>query len=563
MTNYLPRINTVLNDQGLRVAPPPAGPKVTILGVTSNSAIPVNEPFTVTSVEKAVNSLYFDYAGNTYGIPSGQKPGELSLAIEEAVAAGAPNIEVMVIAVASGNDLVDWTAPWAAGGPRYDALETAYDVLRNRELDVVVPTNTFIDDQIYTGFSDGLGPDGTRNFGKQLADFCFQATTEENSCIGVMGTRPVLSWAARHAPSTTNGGTYYAGYSGEATDGLGLHTNTTISGELVSLFGTEWITGGFGASNSVKLGALSASEFSTPSTTLVKEWHAYHAYLANAPVGFLTDIHSGKYVSNIYDAWLAGAEDSAGNILSDINQNTATDVSSAYFANWQAKDSDGNAAVDGRNIKVDAGAYLSVFSTPLRSVGTQTSAQALTVGASLANTSRNTAGAHAYAGLITSLAPQSSTTNKKMDGVIQLKLLSAKQANDLTGMRHVTMYSRSTGLTVASGVTGAYNVSKYVRSDYVRLTTVRTVHAAVDLIRSVANKYIGEPNNAPQMNALDAEIDQVLLSMKGSGALNAYTFSISSTPDQRVLGELDINLTLVPAFEITTINLTVSLAKEI
>ena len=130
-------------------------------------------------------------------------------------------------------------------------------------------------------------------------------------------------------------------------------------------------------------------------------------------------------------------------------------------------------------------------------------------------------------------------------------------------MRHVTMYSRSTGLTIASGVTGAYNVSKYVRSDYVRLTTVRTVHAAVDLIRSVANKYIGEPNNAPQMNALDAEIDQVLLSMKGSGALNAYTFSLSSTPDQRVLGELDINLTLVPAFEITTINLTVSLAKEI
>ena len=563
MTNYLPRINTILNDQGLRVAPPPAGPKVTILGVTSNPAVPVNEPFTVTSVEKAVTTLYFDYAGNSYDIPSGQRPGELSLAIEEAVAAGAPNIEVMVIATASGDDLVDWTAPWAAGGPRYDALETAYDVLRNRELDVVVPANTFIDDQIYTGLTDGLAPDATKNFGKQLADFCFQATTEENSCVGTIAARPILSWAARHAPLVVSGGEYYNGYVTGSGDGDGFTTNTTLSGEMVSLFGQGWITGGFTAAGSTKKAVIAAAEFSTPSTTLVKEWHAYHAYNANAPAGFNTDIHSGKYVSDIYDAWLAGAEDSDGNILSDIDANTATAVSSSYFTSWQATDSEGSAAVDSRNVKVDAGAYLSVFTTPLRAVGTQTSAQALTVGASLSNTSRNTGGAHAYAGLMTSLAPQSSTTNKKIDGVIQLKLLSAKQANDLTGMRHVTMYSRSTGLTVASGVTGAHNVSKFVRSDYVRLTTVRTVHAAVDLIRSVANKYIGEPNNAPQMNALDAEIDQVLLSMKGSGALNAYTFSISSTPDQRVLGELDVNLTLVPAFEITTINLTVSLAKEI
>ena len=51
--------------------------------------------------------------------------------------------------------------------------------------------------------------------------------------------------------------------------------------------------------------------------------------------------------------------------------------------------------------------------------------------------------------------------------------------------------------------------------------------------------------------------------MKGQGALNSYDFSISSTPDQRVLGQLDINLTLVPAFEIQEINLVVSLSKEL
>jgi hypothetical protein len=566
MTNYLPRINTILNDQGLKVAPPPAGPKVTILGVTSNPAIPVNEPFTIGSVEKAINSLYFSYDGNTYGYASGQRPGEMSLAIEEAVNGGAPNIEVMVIKIASGDELVEWTAPWSAGKERYDVLEDAYEVLRNRELDVVAPAGIYLDDQIYDDTGTLEAPSSPEvNFGKQLADLCFQATTEENSCVGVIPTRPVLSWAMRNCvvADTGAGGSYYAGYTTGATDGLGFQTNTILSGEMDTLFGVEWISGGYGASKAVQLLAHANVEFGTPSTTLVKEWHAYHAYLPNGAASFVSDMHSGKYISTAYRGWLAGAEDSAGNILSDIDADTASEVSSLYFASWQATDSDGNVAVDSRSEKVDVGAYLSVFSTPLRAVTTQTSGVALTLGAALSNTSRNTSGGHSYAGLITSLAPQSSTTNKQVGGVVQAKLLSAKQANDLTGMRHVTMYSRSSGLTVASGMTGAHNVSKYVRSDYVRLTTVRTTHAAVDLIRSVANKYIGEPNNAPQMNALDAEIDQVLLSMKGSGALNAYSFSISSTPDQRVLGELDINLTLVPAFEITTINLTVSLSKEL
>ena len=124
------------------------------------------------------------------------------------------------------------------------------------------------------------------------------------------------------------------------------------------------------------------------------------------------------------------------------------------------------------------------------------------------------------------------------------------------------MYTRSKGYVVSKDVTGAHNVNPYLRSDYVLLTTVRIVQTAVDLIRSVAEDYIGEPNNAPQMNALNNEVDQVLLSMKGS-ALNAYDFVIRSTPAQRVLGELDIDLTLVPAFEITTINLTVSLASSL
>lgn len=556
MTNYLPRVNTVLNDQGLKVAPPPAGPKVTLLGVTSNSDVPLLEPFTVGSVEKAINSLYFDLSGVAGGWPSTTFPGELALAIEEAISAGAPNIEVMVIGHYSGSTLLDYIKPTSMQSGRYQDLDAAYQILRNRTMDVVVPVGAYIDDKIYSTVSGQ--PISSWNFGKQLADFCFQATTEENSCIGVIANRPVLSWAMRQAPNLSTG---FSNYFGDHTGSpVGLSADSTILSEIATLFGTYWVTGAHGMPSTAYRTAMASVEYGTPSTRLIKEWHAYHAY-PQVSSSFYSTVYNSKFYNTRYLAWLSGAADQDGKTLSNIDPDTATSVSPTYFASWQATDSDGAAAVDSRNVKVDAGAYISVFTTPLRSVGTQTSSRALAMGAALSNTSRNTDGSASYAGLITSLAPQSSTTNKQVGGVVQLKLLSARQANDLTGMRHVTMYSRTNGLTVASGVTGAHNISRYVRSDYVRLSTVRIVHSTVDLIRSVANKYLGEPNNAPQMNALDAEIDQVLLTMKGQGALNSYSFSISSTPDQRVLGELDINLTLVPAFEITQINLVVSLSK--
>lgn len=533
MVNYLPGTNVTLNDLGLKIAPPPAGPKVTLLGVTSNTGINVNEPFTVSSVEKALNALYFDMSG-VAGWPNTTFPGELSLGIEEAVNAGAPNIEVVVIGQYRGQALLDYLAlsgNYPTG--RYTDLSGSYNLLRNRDLDVVVPLGVHMDDIV--------NPTDTLHFGKQLANFCFQATKEQNSAIGVIPVKPPLQWALKHAATIVTG------------------TNTTLSGELVSLFGLS-ASGTYPTTPAAFRSGLANMHFGTPSVTLLNEWVNWHA---RTGVGCISTVGNASEYSTFHSNWLKGAADQNNNILDNITEAAATSVSSNYFTSWQAVDSDGVPATDTRAIKVDAGAFINVLAAPIRSVNTQIRSAALGYGAPLSNTSINTAGAAAYAGLITSLAPQSSTTNKQIGGITSAKLISARQANDLTGMRYVTIYSRAKGLTVSSGTTGAYNVTKYVRSDYVRLTTVRIVHAAVDLIRSVADKYIGEPNNAPQMNALDAEIDQVLLSLKGQGALNGYQFTISSTPNQRVLGELDINLTLVPAFEITRINLVVSLSKEL
>lgn len=530
MTDYLPNFNVTLNDLGLKIAPPPAGPKVTLLGVTSNSSITIREPFTISSVEKAINALYFDLSGTN--IPgglagvTGRIPGELSLAIEEASAAGAQNIEVVVIGHYSGSALLNYIRADLDPTGRYVDLSGAYDVLRARDLDIVVPVGAHIDAP-FTGTSVA-----SYSFGKQLANFCFNTTAESSAAHGVIGVRNPLEWAAFHA--------------------TGLKTlSSTLSGELITLFGGTPVTGNGFSTAALQAAQIKAINFSTPSSELIAQWQDYH-------------VNDSSLVMNAsYQAWLYGAYDQAGNKLSNTSDTSSTAVHSNYFASWQAVDGDGVAAVDSRGVKVDAGAYISVFTAPVKAAGTQIRSLALGLGAAPSNTSRNTCGAAAYAGKAISLAPQSATTNKRVDGISYMKLLSVSQANELTGMRHVTMYQRTKGLVVAKGITGAHNVTKYVRSDYTNLTTVRIVSTVVDSIRALGDKYIGEPNNAPQINSLDTEISQLLLSMKGQGALNAYDFSIQASPDERVLGILNISLTLVPAFEIQDIYLNVSLSKEL
>lgn len=560
MADYLPGINVTLNDLGLKVAPPPAGPKVTLLGVTSNPGLRIREPYTVASVEKAMNTLYFDLpstvapgsiGAGVYG-SNGRVPGELALAIEEAINAGAPNVEVMIINTLSGNALLSYLEPGNGNYQRFLDLSGAYEVLRNRDLDVVVPVGVSIDAK-FTG--DGQG---SFNWGKQLADFCFRSTQESNSAVGVIPVRKPTEWIFSHRALLYPNATYKA----EIDTLFQFPLTGVVADGTVDDYFTEPWTNSIVFTSDAKKKVLAGIDFGTPSASLINEWQVYHSYPGKTAKGEVSIATPANY-SSVYLNWLYGAADQDGNMLSDTSEADSRSVKTEYFENWQATDSDGVLAIDARSNKVDAGAYISVFSAPLRSIGTLVRSVALGFGASPANTSRNTTGAAGYGGKITSLAPQSSTTNKQIDGVTALRLLSAKQANDMSGMRHVTMYARTKGLTVASGSTGAFNVTKYVRSDYTRLTTMRIVSAAADLIRTVGDKYIGEPNNAPQMNALDAEIDQLLLSMKGQGALNSYDFSISSTPDQRVLGQLDINLTLVPAFEIQEINLVVSLSKEL
>lgn len=516
----LPALTVTLNDLGLKIAPPPAGPKVTILGVTSNSSIPVRDPFQVTNVGQAASSLYFSGAsGDTY-------PGELALALEEAVGGGANAVEIVVIGHYSGAQLEDYISPKGTGMlQRYADLDLAYDMLKNTELDVVVPVGAWADATGVTG-----------SFSNQLANFCYQATSEfDNTCIGVIGMMPVLTWA----------------YTWKET----LYT-TSLSGEVGGFYGT--------ANDEANKNSTGNMMFGVPSLSLVDEWTNYASQQDDDATSVAPSVlDTNEEFPTVFSNFLKGATDSAGVFYPENADNLADSVNGSYWISWQATDSLGAVKTDQKGNRVDAGRRVCIIASPMITANNQTRDLARGVFAPLSNTVYNTDGAAAYAGFMNTLIPHSSTTNKVVANLKARRPLSAKQANKLAARRLTTFMNKRAGHTVASGVTGAHNVSKYVRSDFVRLSTMRIVDAALQAIKAVAEPFLGEANSAVNRNAMQAEIDRVLFRMREAGALNDYEFFVAATPDQQVLGEVEIDLTLVPAFEITKISQSVSLAKTL
>lgn len=170
-------------------------------------------------------------------------------------------------------------------------------------------------------------------------------------------------------------------------------------------------------------------------------------------------------------------------------------------------------------------------------------------------------GAAAYAGLVSSLNPESAPTNKIIPNAIGMRYsLSPSQLNDLTGFRYVTFRQRHGGaIVVTDACTAASPLLDGSKSDYSRLSTLRITFAAVNVVRSAAEPFIGEPNETPQHNALNTAIRSGLDSMKKAGALNDYRFSITADIRQKILGEGSIDLEIIPALELRRIRVSVAL----
>lgn len=294
---------------------------------------------------------------------------------------------------------------------------------------------------------------------------------------------------------------------------------------------------GSAARSGYTMGTDTGILFGTPSLTLTNNW-----------VNYVTGGYPDR-VNSIHLNYMNG---------SDTTYNTNYLIASAF----QARTSAGVGAVDDLGRKVDAGAYINVVAAPLKSTSAVVRKIAIEKSASGSNVTYNTNGAAAYAGLIASLVPHSGTTNKSIPGIVGARKLSLTQVQYLTDFRMVTLLDRPRGFVVVKGVTGAFKVDDYTKSDFTQLTTGRITQSAIDVVRNAADPYIGEAMNPATMNAMREAIETGLRGMKLAGALNRYEFNILASPDQQALGIATVDLTIVPAFELTQVNVSVKLAKS-
>ncbi|MGD9697429.1 hypothetical protein [Acinetobacter sp.] len=98
-------------------------------------------------------------------------------------------------------------------------------------------------------------------------------------------------------------------------------------------------------------------------------------------------------------------------------------------------------------------------------------------------------------------------------------------------------------------------------SDYERLTTYWIVKEAMRITRAIAGDYLGRPSSTEILQSMETRLKTDLNTMVPK-YLQAFNFKIKSDAKQRVLGQVEILLILVPVFEIRDIRVPVILSAD-
>ena len=169
-----------------------------------------------------------------------------------------------------------------------------------------------------------------------------------------------------------------------------------------------------------------------------------------------------------------------------------------------------------------------------------------------------------YIAYNTMILPESAPTNKTLPKAKSLKYsFSNAQLNAITGNRMVTFRSKNDrnnnkSVVIVDGVTCAAP-----NSDYTRLTSFKVIRYIVDDIREVADPYIGEPNTVENRNALSAAISKRLSIHKTAGRILDSEFQLIATAEDVLIGEAELELTIVPPQELRRITTVVGLKASL
>lgn len=167
-------------------------------------------------------------------------------------------------------------------------------------------------------------------------------------------------------------------------------------------------------------------------------------------------------------------------------------------------------------------------------------------------TLEGTYSAAAVAGLLSTLSPQSSPTNKVLPGVIELsQRFSYGELQQLVQGRVMVLEQRQ-GVRVVRGLTtddGAFT----------QVTTRRITDFAKAGIRRASGPFIGRLNNQRVRAALQGAIDGFLATMLGDEALTDYSVQVTATRQDEINGRAIVNAVIQPTFSIDFVAVTMVL----
>lgn len=156
------------------------------------------------------------------------------------------------------------------------------------------------------------------------------------------------------------------------------------------------------------------------------------------------------------------------------------------------------------------------------------------------------------AGLLATLAPHASPTNKLLPSVSRLAdRYSYGERVNLVNNR-IFVIEQRLGVRVVRGLTTD-------DGGFTQVTTRRIVDFAKAGIRKVSNPFIGRLNNARVRAALQGAIDGFLTSMLVDEQLTNYNLEVTATRQDEINGRAIVNVLLQPTFSIDFVAVTLVL----
>lgn len=505
----------------------------------------------------ADGQLVFDSGDGTPG--SEVDLGEVSV---EGVIAGGTSVGSSATNTVLLKDVpsVDPTVTYTAGTDglnlnrmqMYEALDRAYDLLEDADLDIIVPMNVYLDDKnvmdMTLASASGLmssvtsHSDITAGSEKDVLGLLFVEEyngrkyyfwdVDRDGVAEIVPTVPGLTPAQQ---ATLNGGQHSI-----AAVVAGSPADLTASSFHEVNFAYQLANFCYKQShlNTEMHGVIGVRPPKSFSPKDVALWVGQAPTLGVDSSGNEFIVKNGKGL--LGNKWMAGRK-AADGLTAHLIDGVA-----APHGGFIATDDgwiDGVQLKDANGALVDIGKYLDVVSAYALLVNpTQRDAYVAS-------------GAASYAGLQATLRPGTAATNKIVRNVSLPFRLNNSKIDLLAGKRYVHFLQKPKGVVVADAPTAARP-----NSDYNRRSTMAIVKASIDTVRAVGEPFLGEGISGAQMAALETAISQALSELVKAGILVRFEMKVTATALERVQGKVQVHLVLVPAFELRQINVTVALA---